>query len=561
MSHNHVQLAAKLSQHGIAGASFAAELNRFLESEAPRLRRLWSYYRNPMRALAGSDESSARPYTQAQEWGLPRRITGDVNGSTTTNRREVVIENDIAWRLDTMVDFLFGQPIVLLSAADDANRREIITRLLRRILANHGGLSFLQQLALTGAIYGHVDVLVKLLPEAESIASATITTQDLGANAPEFSTPMSEQSDDSDSSPPESSESSHLSPGPAPRDTTGESSPQAINRLAGRIRLEVVEPARALPLLRDLDYSVIEAYALVQRVASRETASGSANRQTWFQRLFTARGFAEQTARQATLVELIAKDRWINLLDDRIVAHGNNSLGEIPVVHIQNIAAPFSYCGASDLEPLMPLQDELNTRLSDRAHRITMQSFRMYLGKGIDNFGEQVVAPGRMWMSENPDAEIIEFGGDSACPSEDAHIREIREAMDKQSGVSPIAAGALKNRIGRLTSAAALRVTLLSLLARTQRKRVTYGNGIARICELALKWLDHAGLFKTTEDERQIEIHWPNPIPLNEAERLEEARLKRDVGVPLETVLKELGYHTPPPGAPGGVQGGGQDAG
>ena len=102
--------------------------------------------------------------------------------------------------------------------------------------------------------------------------------------------------------------------------------------------------------------------------------------------------------------------------------------GPLPLVQIQNAAVPFEYVGTSEVESLMPLQDELNTRLSDRAHRITMQSFKMYLGKGIDNFGELPVAPGRMWMTDNDNAEVIEFGGDSSSPSEDAHIREIREA-------------------------------------------------------------------------------------------------------------------------------------
>ena len=155
---------------------------------------------------------------------------------------------------------------------------------------------------------------------------------------------------------------------------------------------------------------------------------------------------------------------------------------------------------------------------------------------------ELPVSPGRMWTSDNPDAQVIEFGGDAACPSELSHIADLREAMDKASGVSPIAAGAIKNRIGRLTSAAALRVTLLSLLARTEKKRTSYGMGIARMIELALAWLDVAGIFKTTSEERKVELHWPSPLPENEVERLEEAELKQKVGVSKEVVLRELGY-------------------
>ena len=114
--------------------------------------------------------------------------------------------------------------------------------------------------------------------------------------------------------------------------------------------------------------------------------------------------------------------------------------------------------------------------------------------------------------------------------------------MDKFSSVTPVAAGAIKDRIGRLTSAAALRITLLSLLARTDRKRTTYGRGIEQMCELALAWLDRAGLFHTTPEERRIELHWPSPLPENDLEKLQEAKIKAELGVDKGIVLRELGY-------------------
>jgi hypothetical protein len=242
------------------------------------------------------------------------------------------------------------------------------------------------------------------------------------------------------------------------------------------------------------------------------------------------------------VVELLTADRWMRFENGKVVAEGGNSLGEIPVVHIQNTAAAFEYSGASDVEPLIPLQDELNTRLSDRASRITLQSFKMYLGKGVESFIEHPVSPGRMWLTDNEQASNQEYGGDSSCPSEESHIADLREALDKTSAVTPIAAGAIKDRIGRLTSAAALRVTLLALLSKTDKKRTSYGAGIERICELALKWLDVAGAFATTPDERRIEINWPSPLPENEIEKLQEAELKLKLGVEKEVVLRELGY-------------------
>src|SRR5205814_3946686 len=143
------------------------------------------------------------------------------------------------------------------------------------------------------------------------------------------------------------------------------------------------------------------------------------------------------------VMELITPTRWRRYEDGKVVSEGENSLGRVPLVHVQNTAVPFQYGGASDVEPLIPLQDELNTRLSDRANRITLQSFKMYLGKGVENFDTLPVAPGRMWVSDNEKADVIEFGGDASSPSEDAHLSDIREAIDKTSGVTPIAAGAI----------------------------------------------------------------------------------------------------------------------
>ncbi|MEZ0264817.1 MAG: hypothetical protein ACAI43_08825, partial [Phycisphaerae bacterium] len=62
-------------------ARLEAGLRRLLHADRPRHRRLWAYYRNPMRVVAGGDsvgsgQGSERPYRQAQEWGLPSRITG-----------------------------------------------------------------------------------------------------------------------------------------------------------------------------------------------------------------------------------------------------------------------------------------------------------------------------------------------------------------------------------------------------------------------------------------------------------------------------------------------------
>ena len=453
--------------------------------DAPRLQLLWSYYRNPTTPASDYTRTS-RPYRQAQEYGLPARITGDV-GSLGVARKEVVIENDIGWRVDAMVDFLFGQSVTITSAAPDESRRARIERLLRRVLSNNGGVAFLQRLALLGAVYGHVDVLVKYVPEAAADRTTRVDsdTQLLGQ--------------------------------------TGDDEPPVDDdRLPLGIRFEIVEPTRAVPLLSSVDPTVAIAYA--QHFAMPRGSVGPQRDLAWIDALKkvmrrpdAAPDAARGDARDVSVLEVITPTQWQRYEDERLVAEGDNALGRVPLVHVQNAAVPFEYAGASDVEPLMPLQDELNTRISDRAYRISMQSAKMYLGKGIDDFADLPIGPGRMYSTENLTAEIVEFGGDSACPSEAAHIAELRVAIDKTSGVSPVAAGAIRDKIGNLTSAAALRITLTALLTRTERKRTTYGPAIAQLCELSLAWLDVAGAFRTTPDERRVEIQWPDPLPLRDA--------------------------------------------
>jgi hypothetical protein len=458
-------------------------VQRHLAVEVPRYRRLWRYYRNALTPCLtpGESDLSLRPYRQAQEWGLPARLTG--SAAQGVQRKEIVIENDIAWRVDAMVDFLFGKPIELRSLAPQESRRRQIEAQLREILSGNGGLGFLQKLALLGAVYGFVDVLVKLQPEgtcpADACGAHACDTPLLGATGADAGV-------DAD-----------------------------LQWLARRIRFEIVEPARALPLASQTDPAQAAAHAQVYRLPRESQPAAPARWMRWLGAADT-----NDIASQRTIVELITPRCWQRFEDGRLVEQGGNALGRLPLVHIQNAALPFEYAGLSDVEPMLPLQDELNTRLSDRAGRITMQSYKMYLGKGIEDFANLPVGPGRMWSTDNPQAEIVELGGDSACPSEESHIAEIREALDKVSGVSPIAAGAVKGRIGRLSSAAALRVTLLALLNRTERKRNTYGPAMAQMCELALAWLDRAGLLATDPAERVVQINWPSPVPESELEKI-----------------------------------------
>jgi len=469
--------------------------------------KLWEYYANPQHAIADSrsqiSDYSGRCYVQAQEYGLPARITGLVHSANTgifggrnvpdVQRKEVVIENDIAWRINAAVDFLFGKPISFVSKSPNSQKRSEIESVLKAVFGANGGIGFFQDMAVLGSVYGFVDCLVR--PGREILESISSSSQ---------SPPLED-----------------------------------VLQLARTIGLELIEAPRALPVLDENDYKKIRYY--VQHFYQKRNAVN--RRSSFLSRLFwqDRGGDRRQVAAVTEITSIVGWQRYENKV---LVSEGELPWGFLPVVHIQNIAQPYYYEGIGDVEPLVALQDELNTRLSDRASRITFQSFKMYLGKGIEGFEDRPVSPGRMWCTDNPDATIEEFGGDAATPSEDTHIGEIREAMDKVSGVTPLVAGVLRSKLGNLTSAVALRLTLMGMLSKTERKKFTYGEGIKKICRMVFGMLDTANIYKTSKADREVDIVFASPLPENMMEKLKEAQIKKELGVPTEQVLRELGYES-----------------
>ncbi len=482
---------------GLDEASLKLVLDEHRRATRPRLQKLWTYYRNPLRPVGVG--APGRWYRQAQEVGLPGRITGcparlpgGVLADDRAPIREAVIENDIAWRVHTMVDFMFGKPLTILSTARDERLRRLVERVLDRLWERSGGIALLQDMALLGHVYGHVDLLVRV-GELPTVPAPVVV--------------------------PENGEI-----------------PDALLRALDAVRIEIIEPSRGVALLDPRDYRRLRAYVI-------EHDEGASAVSLWER----VRDGARAGRLGPRSFEVLSARAW-QVYEQGELAWEQATGGEVPVFHIQNVAQPFEYSGLGEVEPLVPLQDELNTRLSDRACRVTMQSFKMYLAKGVDGFEKSPIGPGQVWSTDNMDAQISEFGGDASAPSEEAHVQEVREAMDKVSGVPPLAGGVVRAKIGNLSSANALKITLMALLGKTARKRVTYGRGIAQVCAYVLKRLDGAGLLAIGEIDRDVRLEWADPIPEDPVQQALAAEAKARLGVPHERLVAELGYA---PGDPG----------
>jgi hypothetical protein len=426
----------------------------------PKLQRFYTYWRNPL------IESHSRPIP-GQSIGLPRRHRFPRHPEAQP--REMVIENDITWRIGVMIDFLIGQPIKLSPQQATPNRQRDIERELSQIIEDSGGLPMLQDLALLGHVHGAVALLLRQ-HDAEAA-----------------------------------------------------------------LRITPIDPTRLVPVI-DGQGTLIAAALVDASQGDDAKAPHPFNRIELFTptaHRIIQRGGDEAGARQYQII-----------LDEP------NTLtpGYLPIAAAQHSQQPGAFLGIGEVEPLIPLQDELNTRLTDRAARVTMQSFKMFLAKGIEGFDKLPVGPGTIISTENLQAEVTTFGGDAASPSEDRHIEEVRAAMDKLSGVPPLATGVIQARIGNLSSENALRLTLQGLIARTTRKRMIYGRVIAQMCKLILLALDTQDRFATQPSERQVQVQWPEMLSASTQELLRAVETKQALGVSQETLLRELGYASGDPG-------------
>lgn len=339
---------------GVLGNALAAA-----DKQRPLMEKLWAYYRNalaPTRIAMASGGTGGRWYSQAQEGGLPARFAARPVESLLEPRavREVVVENDIGWRVQAMVDFVFGKPVLIRSTAKDERKREVIEKVLDTLWENSGGIALLQDFATLGHVYGHVDLVLRM-----NDAALVETGEQL-------------------------------------RGSDANAALEAIVQAVSAMRVDVIEPTRGAPVLDERDYRTMKAY-VIRAGVDRENGGKTSGFAGWLgeiARAVVGVRSANTQRESGELLEIISGDAWHVYDDGELVWQSTHGLtdGQVPVAHVQNISQPFVYTGVSEVEPLIPLQDELNARLSDRAHRVTMQSFKMYLAKG-DADVEKIATP------------------------------------------------------------------------------------------------------------------------------------------------------------------------
>jgi hypothetical protein len=174
--------------------------------------------------------------------------------------------------------------------------------------------------------------------------------------------------------------------------------------------------------------------------------------------------------------------------------------------------------------------------------------------------------PNKVWGFGNPDAKVFNLdGGSAGLPQALEYLGQLKERMHEFSGVPADALGqeqAISN-----TSGVALAIQYMPTMQKFGMKKITYGEGIQRICKLALLTLfikepqtvyydpetdgimeDGQQPFIDPADIRvyDIDVEWPQPLPVDIIVKLDELLKKLQLGIlSKREAFRDLGEEFP----------------
>lgn len=176
-------------------------------------------------------------------------------------------------------------------------------------------------------------------------------------------------------------------------------------------------------------------------------------------------------------------DRWEEYEGEELVRKGNNPYGVIPIVHIRNMSVHTSNFGVSDLEDVIPINKEINFKVSNNSEIIDYHSAPVTLV-----FGARVSSlergANKVWgnLPVNSKVENLELKGDLAASIN--HIKELKESMFEIASIPVNSLGGSRGLSN--TSGVALQIEYAPILEKVGYKRITYSRGLRQASRLIL---------------------------------------------------------------------------
>lgn len=186
----------------------------------------------------------------------------------------------------------------------------------------------------------------------------------------------------------------------------------------------------------------------------------------------------EEKNRVVNYQEQISSSEILIKHDEEIIFSGENPYGFINVIHAQNQPMPCDFWGLSDLDDIIPINEELNRKNTDISDIINYHAepITCIFGAKMRNI---IQGDGKTWSGfpEKARVENIQLSGDLKASND--YVANIKSYMHEISNVpkgSMDTMGGISN-----TSGVGLHIQFLPLTELTRRKQITYGGFLKEI--------------------------------------------------------------------------------
>jgi hypothetical protein len=272
----------------------------------------------------------------------------------------------------------------------------------------------------------------------------------------------------------------------------------------------------------------------------------------------------EGTRQVYTFTEILTDDLIEQYINDELIDQYPNPVGTIPVVHIPNMTISSSPWGQSDIWDIISLNRELNEKMTEVSDIINYHAAPVTIITGA-KASQLERGPKKVWAGLPKDASVfnLESRGNMAGALE--YIQFLKRSMHEITGVPETALGQFQPVSN--TSGVALAIQYQPMMNRFHMKRIHFTKGLERVNELIIRtaavfepeWLVYnpalgeppemdalPQLDPTDPLTYQVQVHWPEPLPVDVLIKLNEVQAKMALGLESkEGALRALGEEFP----------------
>lgn len=286
----------------------------------------------------------------------------------------------------------------------------------------------------------------------------------------------------------------------------------------GRIRLSCIPTQFVFPRFNDHDKDRLESLLIMYPIRTER------NTGVLFKRT------VETT--------VVYKEYWTDT--EIVVFEGGNEVdrmenpyGFIPFVQIKNFPIAGRTRGVGDLDDIIPLNVEFNTKKSDVSEVIDYHSAPITLVYGA-KIGNLEKGANKVWGGLPKDAKVENLGLQGDLVASSAYIADIKTSMCEIAGIPENVLGgasAISN-----TSGVALQYMNLPLIERTRIKRSSSSDGLQIVNKMITYISLYHGLIQkpeniTMKDFLRNEVELPDTLPKDELIELNKIQQEMTLGL------------------------------